>query len=340
VKTLQHLRSQRLQELVAAALGSLASTAGGLRTLLHHLLDGLQLEQWRREVLWLLGLLAAGLEARKAEAAAREALEELVEALLLVLRCGGAGAGAVRRAGPVTALREEWTAELLALEALGRAGGLLGPGPHTPPLLLAALHTTDLTDRLAAHTLYFALQDLARGHGGDIPSLLSSCVDHLARDLNLELRRPRVEARPGLGTLVRVVLRLAGEEQARTDLQDTIEILLLHLAASDADSTLNILNIVKVFVYGVREKIMLKEDAAKTKESEDNMKEDSKGMVTRMILGLEAELVEEEREREELEQEMDCPEEGFHDEQNPEEEEPSDDAETPLTPDQQFLKVG
>ena len=170
----------------------------------------------------------------------------------------------MRLVGPLAAEREEWTAELLALEALGRAGGLLGPGPHTPPLLLAALHTTDLTDRLAAHTLYFALQDLARGHGGDFPFLLSSCVDHLARDLNLKLK--------GLGTLVRVVLRLAGEEQARTDLQDTIEILLIHLAASDADSTLNIPNIVKVFVFGVREKIMLKEEASKTEEAEDNMK--------------------------------------------------------------------
>jgi hypothetical protein len=71
-----------------------------------------------------------------------------------------------------------------------------------------------------------------------------------------------------LVTLVRVVLRLPGEVQARTDQQDTIEILLLNLAASDADSTLNILNIVKVFVFGVREKIMLKNEAAKTEEAE------------------------------------------------------------------------
>jgi hypothetical protein len=40
-----------------------------------------------------------------------------------------------------------------------------------------------------------------------------------------------------------VVLRLPGEVQARADQQDTIGILLLNLAASDADSTLNILNI-------------------------------------------------------------------------------------------------
>ena len=42
------------------------------------------------------------------------------------------------------------------------------------------------------------MQDIARGHGRDIPSK----------------------------TQVRVVLWIAGEEQARTDLQDTIEILL------------------------------------------------------------------------------------------------------------------
>ena len=46
------------------------------------------------------------------------------------------------------------------------------------------------------------------------------------------------------------------------------------------------------YSVGVGEKILLKEDAAKTGETEDNMKEDNKGMVTRMILGLEAELVE------------------------------------------------
>ena len=46
-----------------------------------------------------------------------------------------------------------------------------------------------------------------------------------------------------LVTLVRVVLRLPGEVQARADQQDTIGILMLNLAASDADSTLNILNI-------------------------------------------------------------------------------------------------
>jgi hypothetical protein len=44
-------------------------------------------------------------------------------------------------------------------------------------------------------------------------------------------------------------------------------------------------------------------------------------MVTRMKLVLEAVLAEE-REREELEQEMYCPKEGFHDQQKPEEKEP------------------
>jgi hypothetical protein len=162
----------------------------------------------------------------------------MVAALLMLLR--GGGAGAVQRA----AEREECTMELLALEVLGRVGGLLGPGPHTQPILLAAFHTTDLMDRLAAHTLYFSLQDLAQG-----PARLPRRPP--GQGLNLSLRRPVVCcARPGLSTLVRVVLRLAGEEQARSDLQDTIEIILMHLAASDVDSTPNILNIVKVFVVG------------------------------------------------------------------------------------------
>ena len=110
--------------------------------------------------------------------------------------------------------------ELLALEVLGRAGGLLGPGPHTQPILLAALHTTDLTDRLAAHTLYFSGPGPRRPH----PRPARLLRRPPGQGLNLSLRRSVVYcAQPGLGTPVRVVLRLAGEEQARTDLQDTIE---------------------------------------------------------------------------------------------------------------------
>ena len=87
------------------------------------------------------------------------------------------------------------------------------------PLLLHALHMTDITDRLAAHTLFFALQDISEGQATNIPTLLASNVSHLARDLNLALRKPGMRGKSGLGTLIRVVLRMAGEEQARADMQ-------------------------------------------------------------------------------------------------------------------------
>lgn len=153
--------------------------------------------------------------------------------------------------GQGAVVKEEWTAELLSLECMGMIAKFLGPSlsHDLGPLILHALHTTDVTDRLAAHTLYFALTDISEGQGMTIPELLASIVSHLARDLNLALRTPGVIARPGLGTLIRVVLRLAGEEQAQSDMQDTIEVLLLHLAQSGASATQDILDTVKVFVF-------------------------------------------------------------------------------------------
>ena len=331
-----HLASPRLQQLVAGVCHSLARWPGSLHALVQELLEGLQLEQWRREVLWLLGQVVEGVRERVAEGEVREVLLEILGVLL---QEEGAGLGSVCTLGGRDIVREEWSSSLLSLACLGRLGRVLGHslGPSLPSLLLRALHTTDLRDRLAAHTLYFALQDVAEGQGLAIPSLLSSCVEHLARDLNLELRKPRVLGKPGLSTLIRVVLRMAGEEQAQADLQDTMEILLLHLATSDVPATLNILNIVKVFVQGVREKMLLKQQNLEPKATEKE--EEKRGLVTRMIQELERERREEEREQEELLEAMNGPGEGFEEEQEAAGEEPEDDTEPPLTPDQLFLKV-
>lgn len=244
--------------------------------------------------------------------------------------------------GQGAVVKEEWTAELLSLECMGMIAKFLGPSlsHDLGPLILHALHTTDVTDRLAAHTLYFALTDISEGQGMTIPELLASIVSHLARDLNLALRTPGVIARPGLGTLIRVVLRMAGEEQAQSDMQDTIEVLLLHLAQSDASATQDILNTVKVFVFGVREKILLRKEDQVDEEDAEAKK---KGMVTRMILELEEERRADEKADEDILAAVNCPSEGFHAEEagaeSMKEEEVEEETDPVLNADQTFFKV-
>ena len=222
-KSFRHLTSPRLIMLIGLVCKSLAKA--DLYSLLELLMEGLQLESWRREVLWLLGRVVDG--AKDDETAANIVQEGVVEGLKKVLHVllkdnSGITGGALQRLkGQGAVVKEEWTAELLSLECMGMIAKALGPGlsHDLGPLILHALHTTDVTDRLAAHTLYFALRDISEGQGKNIPTLLASIVSHLARDLNLALRKPGVIARPGLGTLIRVVLRMAGEEQAQSDMQ-------------------------------------------------------------------------------------------------------------------------
>merc|ERR1712013_452669 len=144
--------------------------------------------------------------------------------------------------------------------------------------------------------------------------------------------------KPGLGTLIRVVLRMAGEEQARADMQDTIEILLHQLALSDALATQEILNTVKVFVFGVQEKILLKRKEAQSKAKVEAVVDDAKGLVARMIQKLE-----EEKAKEEILAAVNCPAEGFHGEEDAgdskEGGEMEEETDPVLDQDQKFLKV-
>ena len=222
-KSFRHLTSPRLIMLTSSVCKSLAKA--DLYSLLEILLEGLQLESWKREVLWLLGRVVDGV--KDDDTADNIVQEGVIEGLKKVLHLllkddSGIIGGALQRLkGQGAVVKEEWTAELLSLECMGMIAKALGSSlsHDLGPLILHALHTTDVTDRLAAHTLYFALRDISEGQGKDIPSLLASIVSHLARDLNLALRKPGVIARPGLGTLIRVVLRMAGEEQAQADMQ-------------------------------------------------------------------------------------------------------------------------
>ena len=343
-KSFRHLTLQRLIQLIGLVCKSLAKS--NLYSLLELLLEGLQLEGWRREVLWLLANVVDGVtDDTTAKAVHEEVTEGLRKVLHVLLKDNsGISRGALQRLKEQGSIvKEEWTAELLSLECMGKIAKALGPklSHDLGPLILHALHTTDVTDRLAAHTLYFALRDISEGQAKSIPDLLASTVSHLARDLNLALRKPGVVARPGLGTLIRVVLRMAGEEQAQADMQDTIEVLLLQLAHSDATATQDILNTVKVFVFGVREKILTRKDyqvqATVNAEKETNMK----GLVTRMILKLEEKRRAEEKANAEILAAVNCPSEGFHDEEP--ETEPVEEMEAELDPvldaDQTFMKV-
>ena len=222
-KSFRHLTSPRLIILISSVCKSLAKS--DLYSLLELLIEGLQLESWRREVLWLLGRIVDGATDNEKRTIIES--EEMVERLRRVLHVllednAGVSSGAVQKLRSNGAVKkEEWTPDLLSLECMGMVARALGPNlkHDLDPLLLHALHMTDITDRLAAHTLFFALQDISEGQATNIPTLLASNVPHLARDLNLALRKPGMRGKPGLGTLIRVVLRMAGEEQARADMQ-------------------------------------------------------------------------------------------------------------------------
>jgi len=113
------------------------------------------------------------------------------------------------------------------------------------------------------------------------------------------------------------------------------ELLLNHLATDEGGRTLDILNIIKLFVFGVREKNMLKEAPDPEVVQVDNQK----GLITRMIRDLESERLEDLSQQEELLEKINCPPEGFHEEQETNEETPEEEKDPPLTGDQIFFKA-
>ena len=142
----------------------------------------------------------------------------------------------------------------------------------------------------------------------------------------------------GLPTLIRVVLKVSAKDQEQSDLQDTMESLLNHLAVSSEQKTLEILDVVKVFVFGVKEKVekYTKVEASGLEET----KSDLKGSIASMILNMEKDRLAEQDLDIKL---LDCPSDGFHsDKLDAEGEMPEDDTEEakpPLTADQKFLQL-
>ena len=139
-------------------------------------------------------------------------------------------------------------------------------------------------------------------------------------------------------TLIRVVLKVSAKDQEQYDLQDTMESLLNHLAVSQEHKTLQILDFVKVFVYGMKEKMLTNKCNNRNIISEKKVVEE--GLVLEMIQNLEKKrLSEEEVEHEAFE----CPSEGFHSKSkavNDDSESEVEEEKKPLlTADQKFLEL-
>jgi len=165
----------------------------------------------------------------------------------------------------------------------------------------------------------------------NINELLCANIDHLSKDLNLMLRQ-RQTSSPGLPTLIRLVLKVSPLNQDKEDLNDTIQSLVLNLALSEENETLEILNLVALFVKGYKD-IFKKTDSSEAEISSDE------GFITDLIADLEAKLCEENRVADDI---LDCPEDGLHgvedeveneDTTQPEEDSPE------LNLDQKFLKT-
>ena len=98
----------------------------------------------------------------------------------------------------------------------------------------------------------------------------------------------------------------------------------------------------KVFVFAVREKILLRKEDQVHAEADAEKEKNVKGVVTCMILELEEERRAEEKADEEILAAVECPSEGFHEEEigaAPMEGEVEEETDPVLNADQTFLKV-
>ena len=98
----------------------------------------------------------------------------------------------------------------------------------------------------------------------------------------------------------------------------------------------------KVFVFAVREKILLRKENQVHAEENAEKGKNVRGVVTRMILELEEERRAEEKADEEILAAVKCPSEGFHEEEigaDPMEGEVEEETDPVLNADQTFLKV-
>jgi len=165
-----------------------------------------------------------------------------------------------------------------------------------------------LVNSQSVEPLHRCLQDIALGQGISVRELLQGNVDHLSKDLNLRMRKldNLTGSGAGLMRLIRVVMRVPGGGHDVRDLQDTIQSLLLHLAAVEDSSVATVLNIVQVFVGAMKDRMVADSDSNTTRDQPVSQE----GFILRIITELEDERKAREKEAEQL---LQCPEEGFHD---------------------------
>jgi len=334
-KTFIHLNKPRLVQLVEDVCFILGNSQA-FYVVVQFLLEGIEeLDHMKREAIWLLNKVTEGSRTNK-QKTVTESLKNVMLKYLTVNDDLTARSVCKVSTSPVV-INDDWTVGLLAIEGIGIVCNILGDTMCTdvPIVLLHLLSTTNLGNRLAAHVLYFALGDLAAGTDKQIYNMLADNVDHLSRDLNLMLRK-WTNSSPGLPTLIRVVLKVSARDQEQYDLQDTMESLLNHLAVSEELRTLEILNVVNVFVFGVKEKMV----QGVLPIDEEGCTEDIKGAVIRMILHLEEERHAEKQLKIKL---SECPSEGYHTEKpDAEDEDIEDETEEikpQLTSEQKFLQL-
>jgi len=188
------------------------------------------------------------------------------------------------------------------------------------------------------NSLHHSLVAIADGRGLSVQNMMEDNLDLLYTDLNIKLRHKDCLSHFGVRMMIGMVMRTSSNDQKMTELQDTIEYLLRHLAVAEEEATLQILVIVQEFVRGMSSRM----ESVNTAGAIENQKEDGrKGLISRMILELE----EERRKDEALAEEMlKCPEEGFHKDDNEEDakdDETEDDSDPPeiKTDEQRWLET-
>merc|ERR1719223_560983 len=85
--------------------------------------------------------------------------------------------------------------------------------------------------------------------------MMEDNIDLLYTDLNIKLRRRDCLSHYGVRMMIGLVMKTSGRDQKMTELQDTIECLLKHLAVADETATLQILAIVQEFVKGMAQRM-------------------------------------------------------------------------------------
>merc|ERR1719291_730744 len=143
---------------------------------------------------------------------------------------------------------------LEAMEGVGAVCRLLGPRLD-PGQVLGHLVTQVRSSSLATvTTLHAALRDIAAGQGLGVAALVTAHLQPLATQLNLLLRRrdTRLLGCAGPRLLVRLVVRSCGAQHGLAQLQDTVQCLLQHLAHADEAATLQIMDMVQVFVTAMQ----------------------------------------------------------------------------------------